>query len=379
MWPPSSEEYLVGAHDHRHRVPADDRAQPALDLRVARDRFIERRRDRVHIRRVERRRSGRCRRAGRARRRGSAGGAARSTPSCSTTASSASSHSPVSTASMSAPPCGISIEDVCHRTPRQSVGRPGSVRTIKTLDPACQTGRRQLFRYGQTMTLRASTEARSAHPGEGRSTAASTAGGRVRGCWSATRWETRRARPLYVYSSPAWRPASSATESPACTCSRASAGSSTAGSARKPFEPTFVERLDAMFATRQDACPDGVVVFVDAWTSLGGSQFLELYRDRQLHGLHLRRDRAASSTPPTRPPAPRARRPSPATPQAGTARWCCRCCAPTCSARSSRTRPTRCSRPATCLTSPTRRRILRDHYEGSLRGAAERLRRTGHV
>ena len=42
--------------------------------------------------------------------------------------------------------------------------------------------------------------------------------------------------------------------------------------ARKPFEPLFVERLDAMFAAGD--CPDAVVVFVDAWTSLGGSQFL---------------------------------------------------------------------------------------------------------
>ena len=41
---------------------------------------------------------------------------------------------------------------------------------------------------------------------------------------------------------------------------------------RGAFEPTFVERLDAMFAAGD--CPDAVIVFVDAWTSLGGSQFL---------------------------------------------------------------------------------------------------------
>ena len=46
---------LVGAHDHRHRVPADDRAQPALDQRVARQRLIERRRDRVDVGRGQRR------------------------------------------------------------------------------------------------------------------------------------------------------------------------------------------------------------------------------------------------------------------------------------------------------------------------------------
>src|SRR4029078_13202004 len=41
---------------------------------------------------------------------------------------------------------------------------------------------------------------------------------------------------------------------------------------RTPFEPTFLERLDHLFATGD--CPDAVVVMVDAWTSFGGSQFL---------------------------------------------------------------------------------------------------------
>jgi hypothetical protein len=41
---------------------------------------------------------------------------------------------------------------------------------------------------------------------------------------------------------------------------------------RSAFEPTFVERVDAMFAAGD--CPDAVVVFVDAWTRRGGSQFL---------------------------------------------------------------------------------------------------------
>jgi enterochelin esterase-like enzyme len=41
---------------------------------------------------------------------------------------------------------------------------------------------------------------------------------------------------------------------------------------RAPFEPTFPERLDAMFAGRE--CPDAIVVLVDAWTAYGGSQFL---------------------------------------------------------------------------------------------------------
>ena len=38
------------------------------------------------------------------------------------------------------------------------------------------------------------------------------------------------------------------------------------------LEPNMIERVDAMFAAR--ACPDAIVVFVDAWTSRGGSQFI---------------------------------------------------------------------------------------------------------
>jgi hypothetical protein len=41
---------------------------------------------------------------------------------------------------------------------------------------------------------------------------------------------------------------------------------------RTAFEPTFFERIDAMFAAGE--CPDAIVVLVDAWTSVGGSQFL---------------------------------------------------------------------------------------------------------
>jgi enterochelin esterase-like enzyme len=41
---------------------------------------------------------------------------------------------------------------------------------------------------------------------------------------------------------------------------------------RDAFEPTLVERIDAMFAGGD--CPAGIVAFVDCWTSVGGSQFL---------------------------------------------------------------------------------------------------------
>lgn len=42
---------------------------------------------------------------------------------------------------------------------------------------------------------------------------------------------------------------------------------------RAPFRPTYPELVDAMF-TRGDA-PPAILVLVDAWTSLGGSQFLD--------------------------------------------------------------------------------------------------------
>jgi hypothetical protein len=42
---------------------------------------------------------------------------------------------------------------------------------------------------------------------------------------------------------------------------------------RKAFEPTFIERMDAMLGSEE--CPDAIVVMVDCWTSYGGSQFLD--------------------------------------------------------------------------------------------------------
>jgi Putative esterase len=41
---------------------------------------------------------------------------------------------------------------------------------------------------------------------------------------------------------------------------------------RSALELTLIERLDHMFAAGE--CPDAIVVLVDAWTSFGGSQFL---------------------------------------------------------------------------------------------------------
>jgi hypothetical protein len=81
-------------------------------------------------------------------------------------------------------------------------------------------------------------------------------------------------RPLYVYGSPGV--ASGAAREVACVyVLQGFAGQLDAWLSRKAFEPNFVERLDGMFAAECDGCPDAVVVFVDAWTALGGSQFLD--------------------------------------------------------------------------------------------------------
>jgi S-formylglutathione hydrolase FrmB len=74
-------------------------------------------------------------------------------------------------------------------------------------------------------------------------------------------------RPLYLYGSPGAGPGS-----PVVYVLQGYTGQLDAWLARKAFEPTAVERLDAMFARAE--CPPALVVFVDAWTSLGGSQFL---------------------------------------------------------------------------------------------------------
>jgi S-formylglutathione hydrolase FrmB len=78
-------------------------------------------------------------------------------------------------------------------------------------------------------------------------------------------------RPLYVYRSPGVA-AGAATEVPSVYVIQGFTGQLDMWHARSAGEPNPLERLDAMFA--ETGCPDAVVVFVDAWTSRGGSQFL---------------------------------------------------------------------------------------------------------
>lgn len=78
-------------------------------------------------------------------------------------------------------------------------------------------------------------------------------------------------RPLYVYRAPGVE-AGSARRVPSVYMLQGVFGQIDAWLARAAPGPTMVERIDATFAAAH--CPGAVVVFVDAWTSRGGSQFL---------------------------------------------------------------------------------------------------------
>ncbi|HEV2757333.1 MAG TPA: alpha/beta hydrolase-fold protein [Actinomycetota bacterium] len=78
-------------------------------------------------------------------------------------------------------------------------------------------------------------------------------------------------RPLYVYLPPGVEHASDDAY-PAIYVIQGMTGQLDMWLARSAFEPTMVERTDAAFAA--DGAPRAVVVFVDAWTSYGGSQFV---------------------------------------------------------------------------------------------------------
>jgi enterochelin esterase-like enzyme len=78
-------------------------------------------------------------------------------------------------------------------------------------------------------------------------------------------------RPLYVYLSPGVAE-QRADAAPVVYLLQGYSNQLDTWLARKPFEPTTVERLDAMFAAGTSS--EAIVVFVDAWTSLGGSQFI---------------------------------------------------------------------------------------------------------
>jgi S-formylglutathione hydrolase FrmB len=73
-------------------------------------------------------------------------------------------------------------------------------------------------------------------------------------------------RPLYVYEPPGEHK-----DLPSIYLIQGMTGQLDMWMNRNAFEPTIVERIDELF---QGDCPPAVVVFVDAWTSYGGSQFI---------------------------------------------------------------------------------------------------------
>jgi hypothetical protein len=77
-------------------------------------------------------------------------------------------------------------------------------------------------------------------------------------------------RPLLVYSSPG--AGKSGARVPAVYVIQGYGGQADMWTERPPFDPTVIERVDQMFSAGD--CPDAVVVFVDGWTAVGGSQFL---------------------------------------------------------------------------------------------------------
>ena len=79
-------------------------------------------------------------------------------------------------------------------------------------------------------------------------------------------------RPLLVYRSPGVARGRVSAGVPSVYVIQGYSGQVDMWLARTAFEPTIVERLDEMFSAGE--CPDAVIVFVDAWTSRGGSQFL---------------------------------------------------------------------------------------------------------
>jgi len=74
-------------------------------------------------------------------------------------------------------------------------------------------------------------------------------------------------RPLYVY-----EPANGSEGLPSIYLIQGMTGQLDMWFNRTAFEPTMSERIDALFT--REGVPSAAIVFVDAWTSYGGSQFV---------------------------------------------------------------------------------------------------------
>jgi Putative esterase len=79
-------------------------------------------------------------------------------------------------------------------------------------------------------------------------------------------------RPLYVYRPPGVEP-DHPKPLPSVYVIQGYFGQLDGWWSRQPYEPAVLERIDAMYAA--GGAPDAIIVFVDCWTSYGGSQFLD--------------------------------------------------------------------------------------------------------
>jgi S-formylglutathione hydrolase FrmB len=79
-------------------------------------------------------------------------------------------------------------------------------------------------------------------------------------------------RPLWVYTPPAYD-AEPERRFPSIYLIQGMTGQLDMWRNRTAFRPSTPERIDRLFA--EEDCPPAVVVFVDAWTSYGGSQFID--------------------------------------------------------------------------------------------------------
>ncbi len=79
-------------------------------------------------------------------------------------------------------------------------------------------------------------------------------------------------RPLWVYAPPAYE-ADEERRFPSLYLIQGHTGQLDMWRNRSAFRPTVPELVDRLFA--EEGCPPALVVFVDAWTSYGGSQFLD--------------------------------------------------------------------------------------------------------
>jgi hypothetical protein len=79
-------------------------------------------------------------------------------------------------------------------------------------------------------------------------------------------------RPLWVYAPPAYE-AEAERRFPSLYLIQGHTGQLDMWRNRSAFRPTVPELVDRLFA--EEGCPPALVVFVDAWTSYGGSQFLD--------------------------------------------------------------------------------------------------------